>query len=209
MNRIKHAGQVPERIQSWPICIKQQIRQLHLRDSKQLRRKLLPSWMKQRIRQLERSRSAPQVNRDENTSRKSLLILAMLSLMAIMGGASANAQDPQLTAYIPFAFNVGTSTLPAGDYALEPQGDGQYYWLIRNDQGKPAVFGLVTTEGTNEDWSAKLLFNRYGNTYFLSQIGYPGETYELPASPAERELASVMARNHSHPNRLYVLASLR
>jgi hypothetical protein len=208
MNRIKHAGQVSERKHSWPLQIKQRIRQLHLWELKQLRRKLLPFWMKQRNRTLDRSWPA-QADTKENVSRKSLLIFATLALTSVMSVPPAHAQEPRLIAYVPFAFHVGTSTLPAGDYTLERQGDGEHYWLIQNDHGKPAVFGLVTTEGTNEDWSAKLLFNRYGSTYFLSQIGYPGEKYELPVSPAEQELASVMTRNHSHPNRLYVLADLR
>ena len=186
MNRNDHEGQVLQRGDSRPLWIARGVRRL--------------GWIQ----------SAPRTCTEENASMKSLLIIAALVLMAVMSVASADAQDARLAAHIPFAFRVGSSTLPVGDYSLERVGQAQYVWLIRNDQGNPAVFALARIEGTNEEGGfAKLVFKRYGDTYFLSQIGCLGETYEVPASKAERQLKGDLARDNSKPESLYVLARLR
>jgi hypothetical protein len=141
-------------------------------------------------------------------NRKTFSIMAALALMTVAGVASAYAQETKVTAHIPFAFSVSSSTLPAGDYSL-----GQLYqnaWVIRNDDGSPAIITVVTPNGSNEEAnSAKLVFEHCGDRYFLSEVRALGQTTLIPASKAERALEREMARNGSKPETLYVLASLR
>lgn len=139
-------------------------------------------------------------------NRKMFSIVATLGL-TVAGVASGYAQDAAVKAHIPFAFAVNRSALPAGDYSLE-----QIYqsaWVIRNDGGGPGVMTVVTHNGTNGENDTKLVFERCGDRYFLSEVRTAGETALVPASKAERELEREMARNGLKPETLYVLASVR
>jgi hypothetical protein len=145
----------------------------------------------------------------ENMSRKTLSIIGALALIAVTGAASAHAQDARVKAHIPFAFTVSGATLPAGDYSLAPVRLFQNVWEIQSDQGSRAIFALVEPGDNEEADSAKLVFKRYGDSYFLSEIRCLGETTQVPASKAERALEREMARNGSKPESVYVLASVR
>jgi hypothetical protein len=162
-------------------------------------------WITREMRRPD-SKPAAYTDAGKSSMRKALLLTAALALVSAMSVVSARAQDRQVLAHIPFAFKVGTSTLPPGDYSLErlSQG-GQYTWLIRNDRFQAAVLAQASIDGTNrEENSALLVFHHYGDAYFLSEIQYPGETYALPASKAEQE----MARNNAKPQSFDVVASL-
>ena len=56
----------------------------------------------------------------------------------------------------------------------------------------------------------KLVFNRYGNRYFLSEIWVNGATrgHQLPKTCRERELAKDFAQDLTH-RRVEIVASLR
>jgi hypothetical protein len=146
----------------------------------------------------------------ESAGRNRLLTIAALAIMALITVVPAHAQDQMVVAHIPFSFRVDSATLPAGSYTLVHQDDSQPFWVVESNLSDTGVFALISIEGTNEAAeSAKLLFHRYGNRYFLSQIDSLGETYEMPVSKAERTMGREMARNDSKPHSLYVLASLR
>jgi hypothetical protein len=58
--------------------------------------------------------------------------------------ASAHAQDVPVKAHIPFAFTVGSTTLPAGNYSLYSLAKySQRVWVVRSDQGGPEIFAMV------------------------------------------------------------------
>ncbi|HTV53288.1 MAG TPA: hypothetical protein VMI06_00060 [Terriglobia bacterium] len=210
MNRINCEKQISERIRLWTGWIKERVRQVHDWNGNPLRRKLLAPWMRRQNWRISQSRPARQSHNEEKVSRKSLLVFGMLALLSVMSVSPAHAQDQMLTAYIPFAFEAGTSTLPAGVYTLERLGESQHSWVIRNDWDNAAVFALPGAEGTSlAGDSSELLFHRYGDRYFLSQIRCLGETYEMPSSKAERSMKREMVRNNSKPESLSVLASLR
>jgi hypothetical protein len=161
-------------------------------------------WITREMRRPD-SKPAAYADAGKSSMRKALLLTAALALVSAMSVVSARAQDRQILAHIPFAFKVGSSTLPAGDYSLERLGQAQYVWLVRNDHFQAAVLAQASIDGTNmEENSAVLVFHHYGDAYFLSQIQYPGETYALPASKAEQE----MARDNAKPQSLDVVASL-
>ncbi len=141
-------------------------------------------------------------------NRRVFSIMAAVVLMTVTGAASVYAQERGVKANIPFTFAAGDSMLPAGDYSLAPL--SQNTWVIRNDEGRPAVAALARPNGTNEERnSAKLVFVRCGDRYILSEVRCIGQTTSIPASKAERALEREMARNGSKPETLYVLASVR
>jgi hypothetical protein len=133
----------------------------------------------------------------------------LLSLLLV---GSAGAQEPgtSIRASIPFDFVVKGKTLPAGEYEIRRLMDEPIGLLIRNvhDKHDNVVFETepkIDRAITKRD---ELIFNRYGDTYFLSEVVTAGEQTgeELNPSHKERELKREMARNQSAPETVTVAA---
>ena len=121
-----------------------------------------------------------------------LRFLGMLGLL--MGAASAFAQNINVRANIPFSFNVSKDTLPAGQYEVRTiSSSGSHVLLINNREAKTGEMFLAHAVSTSQAQAGKgkLVFKRYGDQYFLSQIWLADSDTgrELPISPRERELA--------------------
>lgn len=102
---------------------------------------------------------------------------------------------------IPFAFNVGNKTLPAGDYTVtvsNPTSDRRVLRLRSKDGRASAVIQTNGAEA-NEPADAKLVFNRYGDTYFFAQAQMAGDTTMLMAvkTKAERHKEREITSNRS------------
>jgi hypothetical protein len=121
--------------------------------------------------------------------KRNFLIAAALALFAT---TAAIAQTVDVEANVPFSFTVNRATLPAGEYSLKSMDDLGIALAIRNLNSRTA--NLVVSNACTSPKSAnrtKLLFHRYGNHYFLSQIWIEGSDAgrELPRSAQEKEVA--------------------
>jgi hypothetical protein len=118
--------------------------------------------------------------------------IALLMFMAVVT-VTAEAQvfgSQRMRARIPFAFNVGQASLPAGVYTitvLNPNSDRKVL-QIRSADGKRSALIQTGELNTTAREQAKLVFNRYGNRYFFAQAQMAGEATTLAAvkSNAER-----------------------
>ncbi len=128
---------------------------------------------------------------------KTLLTLAVLGATALMAVVPAFAQD-RVDATIPFAFNVGSTTLPAGNY--EVRAVFAKSLVIQNGTTNQAAMALAMSaapkaiSGTEE---AVLVFHKYGDRCFLSEIRTPDNTQTISASKLEREAAKEAAETAS------------
>ena len=118
----------------------------------------------------------------------------MLSLVLMLTAVSVCAQSERSkVTKIPFSFIVGQKTLPAGEYTVEPnRKDSHNVWLIqRRDGSTSALFTTMPLRSNEIQEKAKLIFHKYGDQYFLSQIWTPGSHTgrELLMPRLERELA--------------------
>jgi len=126
--------------------------------------------------------------------------------VALLAAASLYAQgSQQLNVQIPFGFHVGDTTLPSGEYTVDTDA-AQGVVRLRSADSKSSVMILSNSVETHDTPSqGKLVFNRYGEEYFLSQIWKPGNNLgrelrkshreiEVAAS-ARRGLESIMARS--------------
>lgn len=121
-------------------------------------------------------------------------IFAVASLFAVCSfGATqvARAQEP-IKVDIPFAFSAGNAALPAGEYRVEKLNGNGAVLLVRC--AEPTASAMVMTNpagGGNQQTKSKLVFHRYGNRYFLSQVWSAGSSHgrELRKSTQEKEIA--------------------
>ena len=112
-----------------------------------------------------------------------------LFLTLIVGSVHAQT-GYKLEINIPFDFTAGRTSLPAGIYSVKLISDNTL--LVRSHDGKKSVVVLARqAEHVGTRKSALIVFNRYGNRYFLSQT-FLNETdpgCQVNPSRAERQLA--------------------
>lgn len=126
--------------------------------------------------------------------KQALRTFAMAGLVLILTAVTVCAQSERSGVLnIPFDFIVQGKTLPAGEYTIEPnRRDYDKVWLVRSKDGRASVLFTTTRVQSRETQEgAKLIFNRYGDQYFLSQIWTAGANSgrELLTNRRERELA--------------------
>ena len=137
-------------------------------------------------------------------------VLSVAGVAALMIGAcvSSFAQDAAVRAHVPFSFSISNSALPAGDYSLSQL--SQNTWIVRNLSGNGVVAAAARPDGTNRDESiAKLVFQKYGDRYFLSKVWCAGLTTAIAEPKAERAIEIQMTSNNQKPETVYVLAQAR
>jgi len=116
-------------------------------------------------------------------------VLLALPLFAGLMVPASQAQS-MLRADIPFDFVVGDKRLPSGEYHVKPINPAAT--LVQSKDGSSAAIVLTTAvqAGKISD-VGKLVFNRYGDQYFLSKIWAASSDTgrQLPKSRLEREVA--------------------
>jgi hypothetical protein len=122
-------------------------------------------------------------------------ILAMASLVLLLGASATSAGSIELRADIPFDFMVGNKMLPAGTYTVSRPADNTLQ--IRNQKvnhGIASVLAKIMGSAKTQGLTT-LIFNRYGDRYFLSQVWTKGSAngYSVQKSSQEREFAKELA----------------
>ena len=109
------------------------------------------------------------------------------ALFAVASSLVGQTSPGDMVVDVPFTVNVGGQALPPGHYIVAAQGDAL---RISNYQARGIFVPTHAGTRTTSDGS-KLVFHRYGDTYFLSAVWVTGNTTgrELFRSQAERELA--------------------
>ncbi len=143
----------------------------------------------------------------KNTRLTSILSSSVISCALAVGSlastqfASAQSPIPVAEVKIPFAFQTPTQTLPAGKYRVVLESNN----LVRL-KGAGSVGGFVLTRGairTYDSQHGTVVFDRYGDKYYLHQIWTAGSRsgLECGKSPAERQAAkeSLQAGNSQAP----------
>lgn len=124
---------------------------------------------------------------------KRLIGFLSVATLAVVLAAPLPAQEFRVTATVPFEFMVSGRTLPAGDYMVQRAGSSAAS-AIQISGANVSVVALVHSAGASQNektGQAILIFNRYGDQYFLSHIsdGYRDTGVRLPTSRSEKELA--------------------
>ncbi len=117
--------------------------------------------------------------------------LLLLSLMAVP--QLVRAQDAMAVS-IPFEFVAGRATLPAGEYRVQKLNETSAVLLIHCSDPSASVLVITNAaQAKKMQTGSKLVFNRYGNRYFLSQVWTAGSIRgrQLLKSPGEKEIAQV------------------
>jgi len=118
----------------------------------------------------------------------SVVVVALVGLFAA-STAKAQMSGRLLTANIPFEFQVGNVSLPAGEYSIRQANTASVVAVLRlsKDGRSLALVHMIPVIGKSQE-RAKLIFHRYGSQYFFAEVWTVGENTGLlvPKSRAER-----------------------
>ena len=123
--------------------------------------------------------------------KKQSFLLAGLLVLASMAATQVARAQESMVVDIPFAFTAGDATLPSGEYRVQRLNQNPVLLLIRCSDASAAAI-VITNEAQAKELQSesKLVFKRYGNSYFLSQVWTAGSIHgrELSKSPREKEM---------------------
>lgn len=115
-----------------------------------------------------------------------------LTVLILAGALATSAQAQsgsaqRIVASIPFTFNVGKTSLPAGKYTitvLNPTSDRRIL-QVRSANGRSSA--MIMTTGVIGDISenSKLVFERDGDRYYFAQAQMAGDSTSLAAVRAK------------------------
>src|SRR5215471_5806974 len=91
--------------------------------------------------------------------------------VALLAAASICAQGSQkMVVQVPFGFHVGESVLPSGQYTVDTDAAPGIVRLRSADGKSTAMIIGMNVQTVATPTAGKLIFNRYGEEYFLHQI---------------------------------------
>jgi hypothetical protein len=140
---------------------------------------------------------------DMNMKTLNTFVLAM-SAAAMLGTTGLYAQTG-VVANVPFNFIVETVKMPAGEYTLQPTSRSSgVIQMLNRETGESVLVSaqsLLSTYKGKETEPGKLIFHRYGDRYFFSEVWTPNGLRgrampsklerEIQASSADKQVALV------------------
>ena len=118
--------------------------------------------------------------------------IVVVTLVVLSGMAAAQLNSgSKIVAQVPFEFVVANKIVPAGKCVVRTATLEGKVLTIENPDANVGLFsGSSQTESKQSAPHYALVFNQYGDRYFLSGIKLQGSkiAYRLPESKAEAEL---------------------
>jgi hypothetical protein len=131
--------------------------------------------------------------------------------LAFVSALAASAQNPRnIIVNIPFDFTVKGKTLPAGEYIISraSTADETSLAMQRKDGKSAAIVLTKPVQSAERQSESQLVFSRYGEHYFLSQVWTAGDNQgrELYKTNQERSLETELAKNSAKPEMVAIIA---
>ena len=135
------------------------------------------------------------------------LVMALLFALTICPSKAHAQIVGNIEVKIPFQFHAGNAKLPAGNYIIHMLDNSDLTVMeISNADGSiSALFEVQDAEANSTPAKTELIFNKYGNRYFLAKVfdegnpsgsDVPKSTYEKKIGQASTEAQTHVAANH-------------
>lgn len=115
----------------------------------------------------------------------SALVLVAMPLIA----AAQMIPTERLVTHVPFKFMVGAVEMPAGEYVVQLADEQGAVLTIRDPEAKRSVYVLTVANLGKKSENAALVFHRYGDRYFLTELRIEDSrtVYTLQPTKLEKE----------------------
>jgi hypothetical protein len=119
--------------------------------------------------------------------------LVMLAVALIVGVPFVQAQS-RVQADVPFAFRLNDKAMPAGNYQIIAL-DDQVLEAWNLDARRGQLLLKQISVQSSQPKSPRLVFHKYGEQYFLSEIWYGDSRYGIALAESKLEKEVKMARD--------------
>lgn len=114
---------------------------------------------------------------------------AAIALVVLAGVCTSGlqAQSHEIRADVPFSFVVGNQQLPAGQYTFHTE--PSFTFVLGNANYQFAILSRTEDAGSVKGFFNTLVFDKYGDQYFLREIRCPSTALnvELRQSKLEKQ----------------------
>ena len=133
-------------------------------------------------------------------------IIAAVGLFLTMAVASVSAQTPTgAEVNIPVDFSAGKASLKAGTYVIIRKSDSMLQIRHANEKKTILVNAPLTIGSRDYRAGERLVFNRYGDEYFLTQVWFTADQgKQLLPSNAETSAARELVKRNMKPERVEI-----
>lgn len=113
----------------------------------------------------------------------------MLLFVPIIAAAQMKPAE-RIVTQVPFKFMVGSVAMPAGEYTVRVADAKSSVLLVGNQDAKSWIYVKAVPDQGKQAPGAALVFNRYGNQYFLAEVNVEGSrtVYTFAPTKLEKEL---------------------
>jgi hypothetical protein len=129
---------------------------------------------------------------------KRITAIALLAIANFAMAGTSFAQSNAVRAKVPFDFTVGKQLLPAGTYTIKAKSSGLI--VIQNHDKPITVLTMVEQDGNRSPNGGKLMFHKYGDQYFLSEILCDWVDMDVAFRPSKIEKRVQLQQAMIHPS---------
>src|ERR1700756_5129581 len=144
-----------------------------------------------------------QVNPTGTKGRHWLSLLMLLLFALTVCSSKAHAQIiGNIEVNVPFQFHAGNAKLPAGKYIIHmlDNSDLTVMEISSADGSTSALFQVQDAEANSTPAKSELIFNKYGNRYFLAKLFDEGNANgsEVSKSRYEKRITQAASEPQAH-----------
>jgi hypothetical protein len=137
---------------------------------------------------------------------KRITAIALLAIANFAMAGTSFAQSKIVRVNVPFDFTVGKQLLPAGTYTIKAESSGLI--AIRNHDKPLAVLTIADQDGARSPKGGKVMFHKYGDQYFLSEILCDWADMDVRVRPSKVEKRVQLQQAMIHPSSEVFIAAL-
>ena len=136
--------------------------------------------------------------------RSQITICLLFTATAITLSAQTTPSQRLMTVNIPFAFSVENHSLPEGEYMIFTVTPERSIRIVSRDGKHSAIVNTLPNYANLPSGNSRLVFHRYGDEYFLTQVWTAGQ--DVARNPLSTKRAMEIAGSGGNPQTFTVLA---
>lgn len=140
---------------------------------------------------------------------RTIFVVAGLAAGCVCTSAHGQGVANTVSVNVPFGFEIGSKHLPPGTYTVSRPSD---YVLQISNRSDSALFITHNGQSVKPTKDSKLVFDRYGDRYFLHQVWFTPQDnmyVECAVSKAEKQAKRAQLEANAKKDSNVEVASLR
>ena len=137
-------------------------------------------------------------------SLRSQITICLLFTAAAITVSAQTTNQRLMKVHIPFAFSVENHSLPEGEYTIFTVTPERSIRIVSSDGKHSAIVNTLPNYANLPSENSRLVFHRYGDEYFLTQVWTAGQ--DVARNPLSTKRAMEIASSGGKPQTFTVLA---